>query len=91
MQGLTVAELQEFRRALPEDAKLIVSKNSLIKIAAKEVEGWSGLAETAKGDSAILFVGESVKEAAKVRHHDLRFPPSCAAVARVPARRQQAP
>lgn len=36
-QGLTVKEVQDFKRTLPEDAKLIVAKNSLLKIAANEV------------------------------------------------------
>lgn len=36
-QGLTVKEIQDFKRKLPADAKLIVAKNSLVKRAANEV------------------------------------------------------
>jgi large subunit ribosomal protein L10 len=64
-QGLTVKEIQDFKRKLPADAKMVVSKNSLLKIAANEVEGWGALGETAKGDSAWFFVEENIADSVK--------------------------
>jgi large subunit ribosomal protein L10 len=58
-QGLTVKQMQEFRASLPQEgAKLLVCKNSLLKRAADEVEGWSDLKTAAKGDNAWLFIQE---------------------------------
>lgn len=59
-QGLTVKQMQDFRRSLPEGAKLIVCKNTLLKRAADSVEGWSELKTAAKGDNAWMFVQEDV-------------------------------
>lgn len=66
-QGLTVKQIQEFRAALPKDgAKLLVCKNTLLRRAADEVEGWSELKGAAKGDNAWLFIQEEyVAEAIK--------------------------
>jgi len=51
--------MQDFRAALPQEgAKLLVCKNSLLKRAADEVEGWSELKSAAKGDNAWLFIQE---------------------------------
>ncbi|KAI8112716.1 hypothetical protein M9434_004036 [Picochlorum sp. BPE23] len=58
-QGLTVKQMQQFRRSLPaEGATLLVCKNTLIKLAADQVEGWEELKPAAKGDNAWLFVQE---------------------------------
>ena len=58
-QGLSVKQIQQFRRALPkEGAKLLVCKNTLLKLAADKVEGWEELKPAAKGDNAWLFVQE---------------------------------
>ena len=58
-QGLSVKQMQQFREALPkEGAKLLVCKNTLLKRAADEVEGWSELKTAAKGDNAWLFIQE---------------------------------
>merc|ERR1712183_702126 len=38
-QGLTVAELQEFRTSLPSDAHFTVAKKTLIGIATNELDG----------------------------------------------------
>merc|ERR1711907_542634 len=46
-QGVTVAELQEFRTSLPSDAYFIIAKNSLIRIASRETHGWSDLGKLA--------------------------------------------
>jgi large subunit ribosomal protein L10 len=58
-QGLSVKQMQEFRASLPQDgAKLLVCKNTLLRRAADEVEGWSDLKSAAKGDNAWLFIQE---------------------------------
>ena len=58
-QGLSVKQMQEFRAALPQEgAKLLVCKNTLLRRAADEVEGWADLKGAAKGDNAWLFIQE---------------------------------
>lgn len=58
-QGLSVKQMQEFRKTLPkEGATLVVCKNTLLKLAADKVEGWGDLKPAAKGDNAWLFVQE---------------------------------
>eukprot|EP00887_Chlorella_sp_A99_P001382 scaffold8.g1382.t1 len=65
-QGLSVKQLQEFRRMLPKDTTLLVVKNTLLKLAAERVEGWGELKAAAKGDNAWLFMGEeSIAESVK--------------------------
>lgn len=66
-QGLSVKKMQELRSCLPKDgAKLLVCKNTLLKRAADEVEGWGDLKPVAKGDNAWLFIQEDyVAEAIK--------------------------
>ena len=66
-QGLTVKQMQDFRASLPkEGAKLLVCKNTLLRRAADEVEGWTDLKTAAKGDNAWLFIQEEyVAEAIK--------------------------
>lgn len=57
-KGMTVKQLQDFRKSLPEDSTLLVVKNTLVKRAADSVEGWSDLKDAAKGDNAWLFAKE---------------------------------
>ena len=58
-QGMTVKQMQEFRRSLPkEGATLLVCKNTLLRLAADKVDGWEELKPSAKGDNAWLFVQE---------------------------------
>lgn len=59
-QGLTVKQLQEFRRSLPAESKVLVCKNTLMRVACDKVEGWSELKPATKGDNAWLFVNEEV-------------------------------
>ena len=35
--------MQEFRHSLPADTKVVVCKNTLMRIAADKVDGWSDL------------------------------------------------
>lgn len=59
-QGLTVKQIQDFKRTLPGETKMVVCKNTLMKRAADAVEGWSELKPAAKGDNAWLFIQEDV-------------------------------
>jgi len=57
--GLSVKQMQQLRSSLPkEGATLLVCKNTLLKRAAEEVEGWGELKDAAKGDNAWLFIQE---------------------------------
>lgn len=63
-RGLTVAQLQELRRAMSADAHFKVAKNTMARIAANEV-GIEGLDDLFAGPTAITFVTGEVTEAAK--------------------------
>ena len=63
-RGLTVKELQDLRRSLGENANYAVVKNTLAKLAAKEV-GIDGFDELLTGPTAIAFINGDVVEAAK--------------------------
>ncbi|KQY56844.1 MULTISPECIES: 50S ribosomal protein L10 [unclassified Nocardioides] len=63
-RGLTVAQLQELRRTLGENANYAVVKNTLAKIAANEV-GIEGFDDLLAGPTAIAFISGDVVEAAK--------------------------
>ena len=75
-RGLTVAEIQEVRRALhKEKAEMSVYKNSLVERAVDEL-GYNDLNSVLKGPNAIVF-SEDVIAGAKViakyakRHRDI--------------------
>lgn len=63
-RGLTVKELQELRRSLGENANYAVVKNTLTKLAAREV-GIDEFDELLAGPTAIAFINGDVVEAAK--------------------------
>ncbi|WP_110206751.1 50S ribosomal protein L10 [Nocardioides daejeonensis] len=63
-RGLTVAELQQLRRSLGENANYAVVKNTLAQIAAKEA-GIEGFDDLLVGPTAIAFINGDVVEAAK--------------------------
>ncbi|HYG93650.1 MAG TPA: 50S ribosomal protein L10 [Nocardioides sp.] len=63
-RGLTVKQLQELRRALGENANYAVVKNTLAKIAAKQV-GIDGFDDLLTGPTAIAFINGDAVEAAK--------------------------
>jgi large subunit ribosomal protein L10 len=63
-RGLTVAELQQLRRSLGENANYAVVKNTLAKIAAREA-GIDGFDDLLTGPTAIAFIQGDVVEAAK--------------------------
>lgn len=62
--GLSVAQLQQLRRLLGDNAQYRVVKNTLTKIAANEA-GMSELDELFDGSSAVAFVTGDPVEAAK--------------------------
>ena len=75
-RGLTVAQIQEVRRALhKENAEMNVYKNSLVERACDEL-GYADLKQVLKGPNAIVF-SEDVISGAKVvakyakRHKDI--------------------
>ena len=66
-RGLTVAELEELRNSIRQDAEYAVVKNTLTKIAARNA-GVEGLDDDLKGPSAIAFVhGDPVAVAKGLR------------------------
>ncbi|WP_086559331.1 50S ribosomal protein L10 [Streptomyces africanus] len=62
--GLTVAQLQQLRRSLGENAHYRVAKNTLTKIAANEA-GITQIDDLFSGSSAVAFVTGDPVEAAK--------------------------
>ena len=62
--GLTVAQLQQLRRSLGENAQYRVAKNTLTKIAANEA-GISTLDDLFNGPTAVAFVTGDPVESAK--------------------------
>ncbi|MEJ8670661.1 MULTISPECIES: 50S ribosomal protein L10 [Streptomyces] len=62
--GLTVAQLQQLRRSLGENANYRVAKNTLTKIAANEA-GINTIDDLFTGSSAVAFVTGDPVEAAK--------------------------
>ena len=72
-RGLTVAQLQELRRALrKEDAELCVYKNSLVERASEEL-GYKDLNEVLCGPNAIIFSKEVSGGAKVVAKYSRRF------------------
>ena len=63
-RGLTVGQLKQLRRGLGDNVSYAVVKNTLARLAAKEV-GLDFLAEDLKGPTAIAFVSGEPVEAAK--------------------------
>ena len=72
-RGLTVGQLKQLRRGLGENATYAVAKNTLARLAAKEV-GLDFLAEDLKGPTAIAFVSGEPVEAAKTLREGRRRP-----------------
>lgn len=63
--GLSVAQLQELRRSLGDNAKFRVTKNTLTKIAVREAGLADEMEDLIEGPSAIAFVREDPVEVAK--------------------------
>ncbi len=72
-RGLSVAKLQEVRRALrAEGAELCVYKNSLVARAVKEL-GYDGGVEALEGPNAIIFSAEYSNGPKIVNKYSRRF------------------
>ena len=72
-RGLTVAQLQELRRALrKEEAELCVYKNSLVERAGEEL-GYKDLNSVLYGPNAIIFSKEVSNGAKVVAKYAKRF------------------
>ncbi len=72
-RGLSVAKLQELRRALrAEGAELCVYKNSLVSRAVKEL-GYEGGEEVLAGPNAIIFSSEYSNGPKVVNKYSRRF------------------
>lgn len=63
--GLSVAQLQELRRSLGDNAKFRVTKNTLTKIAVREAGLQDQLEDLIEGPSAVMLVRDDPVEAAK--------------------------
>ncbi|KIZ03422.1 large subunit ribosomal protein L10 [Monoraphidium neglectum] len=58
-KGLDVPTVQRFRKGLPEKSKVKVTKNSLMRAACQQVDGWSTVIEKGcQGENAWVFVHE---------------------------------
>lgn len=70
-KGLTVKQLQEFRKSLPETTKLVVAKNKLV---GKAIEGtpWEVLKPCMKGMNAWMFVHSEEIPAALKPYRDFQ-------------------
>ena len=55
---MQVKNFEAFRRSLPDGAQLIVSKNTLLGLAADRVPGWSDLKRDIKLENAWVFANE---------------------------------
>ena len=65
-KGVSVPDLEKLRGDIPDDASLVVAKNTLMKRAADEVEGWGEVSQFCKGSNAFLFLREDLKTGFKV-------------------------
>lgn len=64
--GLTVAELQELRKAIrPFEGHCLVAKNTLVKKAAEEL-GWADVSSMLTGSTAVVTAKGDASELAKV-------------------------
>ncbi|KAG2445317.1 hypothetical protein HYH02_008783 [Chlamydomonas schloesseri] len=58
-KGLDVPTVQKFRKILPANSSVYVTKNSLMKVAISQTKGWEPLAEKGcTGENAWVFVNE---------------------------------
>ena len=66
-KGVSVSDMEKLRGDIPDDASLVVAKNTLMKKAAGEVDGWSEVGQFCTGSNAFLFLREDLKTGFKVR------------------------
>ncbi len=71
-RGMTVDELSELRnRMRPKGAEVIVAKNTLLRIAARE-NGLEAIEPLLEGPTSVLFVYDDVAETAKLFNQYLK-------------------
>ncbi len=67
VQGLTVAQMQQLRRSVrAKDGSMLVAKNTLLDLAAAEVDGVADLRPHFRSQLAIVFAKSDVPGIAKV-------------------------
>lgn len=59
-KGINVKTMTELRRALPQEAKVVVAKNTLMRLAVEKTQGWDDFKPTLEYDNAWIFVPEDV-------------------------------
>lgn len=57
-KNLSVKQTEGLRRSLPEGAQLIVTKNTLFRVAAKQVSGWDVMEDALQMENAFIFANE---------------------------------
>lgn len=68
-KGLPVSTMQKFRKGLPEGSSVVVTKNSLMKVAISQTTGYEPLADGGcTGENAWVFVNED-SIASTVKHY----------------------
>lgn len=71
-KGLNVASIQKFRKGLPPKSSVYIAKNTLMKVAVSQTEGWEELAQQGcAGENAWVFVNE--EEIADAVKHYFKF------------------
>eukprot|EP00468_Gymnochlora_sp_CCMP2014_P004395 CAMPEP_0167754690 /NCGR_PEP_ID=MMETSP0110_2-20121227/8410_1 /TAXON_ID=629695 /ORGANISM="Gymnochlora sp., Strain CCMP2014" /LENGTH=261 /DNA_ID=CAMNT_0007640597 /DNA_START=48 /DNA_END=833 /DNA_ORIENTATION=- len=63
--GISVKQMEELRKKLPEDSKIRIGMNTLMKRAGEEVDGYANIKDACQGDNAWWFVGENVASGVK--------------------------
>ena len=64
-KGVTVAQMEALRKDIADDSSLVIAKNTLMKRAAGEVDGWSEVEQFCSGSNAFLFLREDLKSSFK--------------------------
>ena len=59
-KGLSVTQMETLRRAMPEDADLVVCKNKLMLKAVEGSEEWTGFDSFCTGSNAFMFIREDI-------------------------------
>ena len=59
-KGLSVTQMETLRRAMPEDADLVVCKNKLMLKAVEGSEEWTGFDSFCSGSNAFMFIREDI-------------------------------
>ncbi len=66
MQGMTVSQVESLRKGVRKHGKFLVAKNSLLRIAVKDIPAISHLTPYFKGQIAVIFVPREASSVAKL-------------------------